>query len=180
MFAVSDGLQDADKNVIEDERQRAHKINPEIQQGIGQDVCRCAHPDQHLRSEDQTDDRQQNTGDNPEGNIRMDCTLQTVDLSCSIIAGDYNACAHCDTVEKSNHQKNQTSGRTDGSECVAAEKVADDQGVGGIIKLLEQISEKKRKCEGDDLFPDRSFCHQSRRCRTVHLFSPESNFMFFS
>ena len=28
-----------------------------------------------------------------------------------------------------------------GSECVAAEKVADDQGVGGIIKLLEQIPE---------------------------------------
>ena len=54
------------------------------------------------------------------------------------------------------------------------------RGVGGIIKLLEQISEKKRKCEGDDLFPDRSFCHQGRRCSTVHLFSPESNFMFFS
>ena len=72
----------------------------------------------------------------------MDCTLQTVGLSCSIIAGDYNTCAHCDTVEKSDHQKNQTSGRTDGSECVAAEKVADDQGVGGIIKLLEQISDQ--------------------------------------
>ena len=49
-----------------------------------------------------------------------------------------------------------------------------------VVRLLEQIPEKKRKCEGDDLFPDRSFCHQGRRCSTVHLFSPESNFMFFS
>ena len=39
----------------------------------------------------------------------------------------------CDSVEKSDHQKDQTAGRTDGCKCITAKKITDDQGIGGIV-----------------------------------------------
>ena len=41
--------------------------------------------------------------------------------------------------------KNQTAGRADGGQRLAAQKVADDQGVGGVIQLLEQVADKNRQ-----------------------------------
>ncbi len=44
----------------------------------------------------------------------------------------------------------------DGGECFLADKVADNDAVNGVVKLLEEISGHQRKREEKKLFPDRA------------------------
>ena len=98
----------------------------------------------------------------------MDRTLQLVDLSCAIVAGNHDAGSDGDAVEKADKKKNQTSGRTDCREGIASEKVADDQRISSVVHLLKQISEKERKGEGNDTFPDRSLGQQCCLLCLIH------------
>lgn len=47
----------------------------------------------------------------------------------------------------------------DGGECFLADKVADNDAVNGVVKLLEEISGHQRKREEKKLFPDRALGH---------------------
>ena len=48
-------------------------------------------------------------------------------------------------IDEAGQQKNQTAGRADGGQRLAAQKVADDQGGGGVIQLLEQVTDENRQ-----------------------------------
>lgn len=172
MPAVSDGLEDADQYVVEDKCQRTGEINPEIEDRVRHDVCGSSHPDKHLGSQDQTDDRQKDACHKGERHVGMDGALKFFNLARAVIAGDHNACAHGDAVKKADHEKDQAAGGADCREGVASEKVSYDQGVGCVVELLEQISQKKRESEHDDLFPDRPFCHQCAGLCFTHFLPP--------
>lgn len=90
----------------------------------------------------------------------MDGFLKIFLVSGSEVAGGYNTGAHGDSIKEAYHEKNQVAGGTDGGKGVAAEKVADNQGVGGIVELLEQVAQKKRQCKEQDSFPDWTFGHK--------------------
>ena len=61
MFAVTHGLQDTDKIIIEDKSHRPQEIDPEISDGIGEYICRSFHQNQNLWSKKETEDRQENS-----------------------------------------------------------------------------------------------------------------------
>lgn len=74
--AVTDGLQDADENVIHDKAERTRKIRAEILDGLRQDIGRRSHQHQNFRCQVHTDHSQRNTGRQAEGHGRVDGFLQ--------------------------------------------------------------------------------------------------------
>ena len=76
--------------------------------------------------------------------------------------GNDNTGSYGDSVEKADHQKNQAAGGTHGSKSGISDKIADDQGISRIIKLLKKISPKKGKRKSNNTFPDRTLCHKRK------------------
>lgn len=160
MAAVPYGLQDSHEEVIHNKRQRAGKIDSEICDGVGQDGGRRPHPHQNLGGGKYPCKGQQAAADESEGDGCMDGFLKAKDVLRTEIAGDYDARTNGDSVEESYHQKNQAAGGTDSRKGCIAEKVADNDRICRIIKLLKKISPKKRKRKCDNALPDCPFCHK--------------------
>ena len=77
----------------------------------------------------------------------------------------------------------QVDGRAAGAYCgqrIAAQKVADDDGVGGVVELLEQVAKDERHREEQDTLPDAALGHEQGLflllCRVGHSSSlPQKN-----
>lgn len=154
---VADGLQNAHADVIEHESQRAGEIGAEIADGIGQNRLRRIHQPQHHRGERDADNRQQRARDEAEGQQRVDGLLYAVVILRAEIARDDDARAHRDAVDQTDHQEDQVTGGADGGQRLAAQKIADDQGIRRVIELLKQVAQKQREREGDQRLRDRAF-----------------------
>ena len=109
MAAVTDGLQDADENVIHDKAERTRKIRAEILDGLRQDIGRRSHQHQNFRCQVHTDHSQRNTGRQAEGHGRVDGFLQIFVVFRPIIPCNHNTGTHRDTVDKTDHQEDQIS-----------------------------------------------------------------------
>ena len=92
----------------------------------------------------------------------MDCLGHAFTLPGAVITRGDDARAHGDAVEEAHQQKNRGAGGADRSQRTAAQEIPHDQGVGGSVKLLEQVAQKQGKGKGNDFFPDRPLCHQGR------------------
>ena len=62
-------------------------------------------------------------------------------------------------MTEADEQENGRAAGADSRQRVAAHEIADDDGVGGVVKLLEEISGHQRKREEKKLFPDRALGH---------------------
>ena len=82
----------------------------------------------------------------------MDRFLQIFPVFRSVIPCNDDACAHCDTVNKTNHQKDQIARRADRCQRVASQKISYNQRVGRIVQLLEQIAKEQRDRKQNHLF----------------------------
>ena len=94
----------------------------------------------------------------------MDGFLHFLCFLRAVVSGDDDSGAHGNTLKKPDHEKDQVARGADGGERVAAEEIADNQGVGGIVQLLKQIAQKKRERESDELFPDTALGQQGGFC----------------
>ncbi len=171
MAAVPDGLQNAHKDIVHDKGQGAEKINAEIDRGFRQHIGGRPHPDEDAGSQDGACNGQKNARGKPESNRRVDGFLYFLCFLRAVIPGNHNPGAHSDALKKTDHQKNKVARGADCGECVAAKKVSDNQGVGGIVQLLKQISQKKRERKGDELLPDAALRQQGGffcGCFVVH------------
>lgn len=142
MAAVPDGLQNAHKDIVHDKGEGAEKINAEIDRGFGQHIGGRPHPYEDAGSQDGAGYGQKDTRGKPESNRRVDGLLHFLYFLRAVISGYDNPCAHGDSLKETDHQKNQVARRADGGQRVAAKEISDNQGVGGIVQLLEQISQK--------------------------------------
>ncbi len=133
MTAVTYGLQDTDEDIVHNEGKGTEEINPEVDRGFGEYVCRCSHPYEDARGQNGSRYGQQDTGRDTERNRGMYRILHFLHFFCSVISGDHDSGAHGNPVKKSNHKKNQVAGRADSRKGVAAKKIADDQGIGSIV-----------------------------------------------
>ena len=73
--------------------------------------------------------------------------------------GNHHARAHRNTAEEPHQQKDECAGAGNGCQRAVAQQVADDEGIGGIIQLLEQKAQKQRDRKGYQLFGNGTFCH---------------------
>lgn len=169
--AVPDGLQNAHKDIVHDKGEGTEKINTEVDRGLWQHIGGCPHPDKDAGSQDGARNGQKDARGKPESNRRVDGFLHFFYFLRAVIPGDDNSRAHGYSLKETDHQKNQVARRADGGERVAAKKVSNNQGIGGIVQLLKQISQKERERESDELLPDAALRQQGRffcGCFAVH------------
>ena len=107
--AVTDGLQDADENVIHDKSEGTRKIRAEILNRLRKHIGRRSHQHQDLRCQIHADHSQCKTGRDSEGHGRVNCLLQIVSVFRSIVPRDDNTGTHRDTIDETDHQKDQIS-----------------------------------------------------------------------
>ena len=68
------------------------------------------------------------------------------------LLGDDHACAEADAVDEAYKQENEVACAADGGKGPVAEQIAHDEGIGGVVELLKEVSEKQGNGkEGDGL-----------------------------
>lgn len=160
MAAVSHRLENPYKIIVQYKGEGSQKINAEIHHRAGEHFLRCFHQLQDQRCAEKACHRQNKTTENAESYGGMDAALQLLSLTCPIIPGNDYTCADGDPIEKAHQQKDQTAGGADCSQGIATEKIAHDQCICCVVKLLKQIAQKQRKRKGKHALPDRAFCQQ--------------------
>ena len=73
----------------------------------------------------------------------MNRPLEIILVFRPIIPGNYHTGSHGNTVNKTYHQENQVSRRTDCCQRIAAKIITYNQGIRCIIQLLKQIPQKQ-------------------------------------
>ena len=63
----------------------------------------------------------------------MDGLLQIRNVSGTVIFGDDDTGSDGDSIKKTDHKKDQITGRADSGKCRASKKISNDQRVGGVI-----------------------------------------------
>ena len=75
----------------------------------------------------------------------MDGAAHALPILGTKVAGHHNARAQRHAVDKAGQEKDQTAGGADSGQSLAAQEVADDEGVGCIVQLLEKVADKNRQ-----------------------------------
>lgn len=157
--AIPHRLHDAPALVIHHQADAARKVGTDIADRLRHDILRGAHPLKDLRGEEHPHDGEENARSQTEGDIGMDGRAHFFDLTGAEVAGDHHACAHRDAAEEADQQEDEGAGAGNGGEGAVAQHIADDEGIGGIIELLEQKAQEQRHRKGDQLLADGAFCH---------------------
>ena len=144
MPAVSYGLKDSYHEVVHDKGKRTAKINTEISNRVRKHFRRRSHKDKDLRRRKDSYKSQDYSADQTKCHNGVDRPLNNMILFGAVILGDYDSGADCQSVEESHHQKDQIPGRADSRQGGASQKSSHDKRIGGVIKLLKKIAEKKR------------------------------------
>ena len=159
MTAVAHGLEDAHGNIIEEYRQAAVEIRPEVGDGVGQHIRRRTHPPQQLGCQHHAHHRQDQAAGDAEGQTGVDGQLEIFPVPSAVVLGDQHARAQGGALQEADNHKDQIGRGTDGGQGLLADKVADDQGVGGVVELLEQIAQEDGDGEGHQPLPDGALQH---------------------
>ena len=85
------------------------------------------------------------TGGQAQGYRSVDGAAHALPILGTKVAGHHNACAQRHAVDKAGQEKDQTAGGADSGQGLAAQEVADDEGVGCIVQLLEKVADKNRQ-----------------------------------
>ena len=133
MLAVAPCLENAHQRYVHDVSDRTGKIPAEVFDGFRKHILRGPHQLEQHRSDDNSEHRQENSGDESERHRRMHGGMHLFIILCADVLANNNACADENAVDKADQQKNKVAGRADGSERLLAKDIADYKGVDNIV-----------------------------------------------
>jgi len=151
--AVTDCVKDSRCYIIHKGSKHAVKIRSEVENGIGEHVGGGAHPAQHVGREDNAHNRQNHTAHKAEGDVRMYGAAHILLVLGAEEFCNYNARAHGNTVKQSHDHKDKIAGGAYSGKGLLIYEISYDQSVCGVVKLLEQITEKNRESKGKEPLP---------------------------
>ena len=99
--------------------------------------------------------------------------MEKVQLLCAEIIADHDAGSDRNTVEEKDHDIHDHGGGAHRSKRLLAYKLADHNGIDGIVEHLEYIAQQERKGERDQMPEDPSFGHIPR-CGVVMVMHNQS------
>ena len=89
----------------------------------------------------------------------MDGAAHVPDFSRPELLRYDDSCTKADTVDEAYEQKNEVACSAYGGKRSVAEQIAHNERVGGVVELLEEISQNQGNSKGDDGLPDASPGH---------------------
>ena len=158
-LAVAQRVHDACKGVVHHTRAHTGEVAPEVGDGVGQHLRVGVHPPQQGGGEQNADDGEDQAADQSQQHGGVDGAGHLIIIPCAEVAGDSHTHATGGAGEKADQQEDQRAGGTDGGQCVVSQKVADDQGVSGVVELLEQLAQENGDGESGDEPPGYAVGH---------------------
>ncbi len=143
--AVTQRIHNAAADIVQYHRQRAQKIIAEILHGIRHHLCICLHPSKEGRGKRNPRHRQYHPACNTKRQNRMNGTGNLLLVARSEKFGNHHAATHCRSHKKTYHQKNQRTRRSDRGKRVRPQKLAYNQRIRRIVKLLEHLTQENRQ-----------------------------------
>ena len=80
----------------------------------------------------------------------------------AVVFGDEYAGAQGDALEQADHHKDEVGRGADGGQSLLADELPDDEGVGGVVELLEKIPNENGDGKGHESPPDGTLQHGGR------------------
>ena len=158
-LAVTQRVHDACKGIVHHTRAHTGEIAPEVADGVGQHLRVGVHPPQQGGGEQNADDGEDQAADQSQQHGGVDGAGHLVIIPCAEVTGDGHAHAAGGSREEADQQEDQGAGGADGGQRVVAKEVADDQGVGGVVQLLEQLAQENGNGEAGDEPPGHAVGH---------------------
>ncbi len=131
--AVADGMKNPDENVVHHNKNGPEKIIAEICDGFRENLIGCAHPLQNDWGQRNPCNSQHNADHQTECNGCVNGFAHIFKLFCSENTGNHDPCAHGNTIEKTDHHKNQTARRADSRQGIVAYVIADTPRIECIV-----------------------------------------------
>ena len=159
-LGVSHGVQYAGNHVIQHGKNRSRKINFQVDDGFRQDLFRRVHPQEQRPADQHTQDAHENAQKESDGDGGMNRFLHSVSILSPQVLGDDDPGAHGRTLGEGDDQKNHGTAGSHGCQCIGADEFSHDDGVKGIVKLLQQVSQNQWDGKQKNFLENISFRHE--------------------
>ncbi len=140
--AVPQGRQDALEGVVHDDGRRPGEIPAEVGLRLGQDAGVRAHPAQDVGGQQHPHPGEEQAAEEAEEHVGVDGLADPVPILGPEVPGDHHPRAGGRPVEEADEQVDQRPRGADGGQGLLAQEVAHDDGVGGVVELLEELAQK--------------------------------------
>ena len=145
MAGIADSTENAGAHVIEHQTGNTAKVNFKIRCRFTDDVVRRTHHAEHVRCNEDAENSKDNREKKCHHQCRADGTADLFIRLCAIILRDNDTGTGGKPHEKADQGIDDRTDGADGGECFLADKVADNDAVNGVVKLLKEISGHQRK-----------------------------------
>ena len=146
--AVPQGAEHRGGQIIQDRETGSQKHDKAIPVGIVKDLLRRAGQAQDLVGPEKGNDRDQRGKERAQPDGLPGAAAHGLPVAGAEALGDGDRKAGADAEGKAEDQKAQRARGADGGEGAHAEDAADQDAVGQVIELLEQIADQKRHAKG--------------------------------
>ena len=159
-LGVAGGVQDTGRHVIHHAEQHTAKIEPHIEHRILQHLCGGVHGGEQGPADGNAAHGQDRTQNGRKGQRGVHRSVRALPVLGSQKLGHHDTGTHGNTLAEPDEQEDGRSAGADGCQRVAAHKVAHDDGIGGVVQLLQHVAQDQRHREEQDALPDAALCHQ--------------------
>ena len=170
--AVAKTSEDAGEHIIEEEAHDAQEVDVQVIPAVVDDGLGSAQQLQHGHCDQGTHDHDHDACDEGHADAVADGFGEALPVSGAEALGYHDACAGGDTDKQGQQQIQNGAGTAYCCQGGVALVLTDDNGVGGVIKLLRQISKQHRNGKFHDPLPGRTKGHilGGKECFQAHFY----------
>ena len=160
-LGVARRIQDARRHVVHDAEQHTAEVDLHIGHRVLQHLRRGIHGREQGTADEDAADGQDEAQKHGQRQCGVHGPLRILAVLRAKILRHHDARTHCDALTEADEQKDGRAAGADGCQRIAAHKVADDDGVGGVVQLLKQVAQDQRHRKQQDALPDAALRHQT-------------------
>ena len=142
---VSHGPQNAGAHIVHHGGQRSGKVQPDVGLGIGKAGVRGAHDDQKPGRGEHAEGSDDETQNQRQRHAGVQGILSSPVVAGPVELGQQHRCAGAETDEEAVQQIHQRGGGAHGGKGLGTHEPAHNDGIHGIVKLLEEGSQQNRE-----------------------------------
>ena len=165
---IPHGPENARAHVVEHGGNRAAKVDFYVQDGVVQAAFRGVHHPQKPGAEAVAQQHHHRAQQQRQRHAGMECVLHTLLTFRAVKLGQQNRRAGAQADEEAVHQVQQRRGGSHRRQRPGTDKPADDDGIHGIVHLLEKASQQNGEEKEQQLLPDHALRDALRRRFALH------------
>ena len=157
LFGVADGAEDGVAKVVERQCGHTEEVDPQVEDGTGQQVFLGVQQPQQGGGAQQTHEQQHHTGDEADHQRRVNGAADVIGVPGPIEAGHQHVDAVAQADEKTGEQGDEDARGTHRTQRRGTGEPAHDRDVRHVEQHLQQVGQCQRQADQKDLLGQRAF-----------------------